>query len=44
MIKPTALALALAVGFAPAAGLAHTPYGYYGYSGAPPAHGRVHHS
>ena len=25
MIKPTALALALAVGFAPAAGLAHTP-------------------
>ncbi len=26
MIKPTALALALAVGFAPAAGLAHTPY------------------
>ena len=44
MIKPTALALALAAALAPAAALAQTPYGYYGYSGAPAAHGRVHHA
>jgi len=44
MIKPTALALALAAAFAPAAALAQTRYGHYGYSGAPAAHGRVHHA
>ena len=44
MIKPTALALALAAALAPAAALAQTPYGYYGYSGPPAPHGRVHRS